>query len=236
MVLDRVIAISVALLIVTGAVTMVSQRAYYDRWYYISEFGAEGLPTEADFKLGFSVLAFGLVLAAWPLRTIRHAANGKRLIVAPWLTTALSGICFVIASQVNCTENCPGLANPEASLRDHLHVWIAIFGFVFGCLTMLLVAIARAGRMRAVTITAAALVAVISGVGGLLSLAGDTSEFGAMFEHVAAGVGLLWLLWAVMSEVSRAHRSLFSEPQQDSRQAPDESTNPQPADPALDQA
>lgn len=235
MVLDRVIAISVALLVVSGAAIMVSQRAHYDRWYYISEFGAEGLPTEADFKLGFSVLAAGILLAAWPLRTIQHTAAGKKLAIVPWITAALAGICFIVASQVNCTENCPGIANPEATMRDQLHVWIAIFGFVFGCLTMLLVAVARSGRMRVVTIVAAGLVAVISGTGGILSLAGSTTEVGAILEHVATGVGLLWLLWTVMSEVSRSQRNLFSEPQQDTRQAPDESTGQRPADPALDQ-
>lgn len=236
MVFERVLALTVALLVVMGATIMVMQRLEHHRWYYISEFGAEGLATEDDFRVGFTTLACGIVLAAWSLRTITRTRGGRRLFVMPWITTLIAGVCFLVASQVNCTENCPGLSNPDATARDLLHVWVAIAGFVFGCITMLLVAAARKGALRAVTVVAAIAIGVISGTGGILSLLRSTSELGAILEHVAAGVGLIWLVWAVISEVGRAQKSFFSEPQPDTRQAPGESTDQPSEDPVLDQA
>ncbi|WP_159456985.1 DUF998 domain-containing protein [Agrococcus casei] len=236
MVFERVLALTVALLVVMGASIMVMQRIYHDRWYYVSEFGAAGLETEEDFKVGFTMLACGILLAAWPLRTVTRTSSGRRLFVMPWMTVGLAGVCFFVASQVNCTESCPSLANPEATTRDLVHVWFAIAGFVFGCLTMLLMAAARKGRLRHVTIVAAIAIGVISGTGGLLSLAGSTSELGAILEHVATGIGLVWLLWAVFSEVGRSQRNFLSELQRDTRRADGESTHQPREDPALDQA
>ena len=117
MVFERVLALTVALLVVMGASIMVMQRIYHDRWYYVSEFGAAGLETEEDFKVGFTMLACGILLAAWPLRTVTRTSSGRRLFVMPWMTVGLAGVCFFVASQVNCTESCPSLANPEAILR-----------------------------------------------------------------------------------------------------------------------
>ena len=235
MVFERVIALTVALLVVMGASIMVVQRLEHDRWYYISEFGAAGLETEEDFKVGFTMLACGLLLAAWSLRTVKRTSGGRRLVIRPWMTIAIAGVCFFVASQVNCTESCPSIANPDATARDLVHVWFAIAGFVFGCLTMLLMAAAKKGRLRQVTIAAALAIGVISGTGGILSLVGSTNELGAILEHVAAGIGLVWLLWAVFSEVGGAQENFLSELRRDTHRADAESTRRPSEDPALDQ-
>lgn len=197
MALERVVALVTVLLLVTGAGMMVAQRAAHDRWYYISEFGARGLSTEADFKLGFTVLSVGFLLAAWPLRRIRTKP------FPAWITIALAASTFIVASQVNCTENCPGLGNPAATARDLVHIWFAIFGFVLGCLAMLQIAFTGSRRFRVVTVVAALAIGIISGTGGLLSLAGSTSELGAIAEHIAAGIGVLWIIGLVLVEANR---------------------------------
>lgn len=205
MAMERVIALMTVLLLLSGAGIMVAQRAAHDRWYYISEFGAQGLTTESDFKMGFTLLAAGFLLAGWPLRRIRTKP------VPAWITIVLSAIAFLVASQVNCTESCPGLGNPEATARDLVHIWFAIFGFVLGCFAMLQIAFTGSRRFRVVTVVAAVSIGVISGTGGLLSLAGSTSELGAIAEHIAAGIGVLWIIGLVLVEANRympdaAHR------------------------------
>ncbi len=197
MALERVVALAVVLLLAGGGGIMVAQRAHHDRWYYISEFGAQGLLTESDFKTGFTMLALGFLLSAWPLRRVRTKP------LPAWITIALAALAFLVASQVNCTENCPGLGNPDATAQDLVHIWFAIFGFVLGCLAMLQIAFTGSRRFRVVTIVAAVLIGVIAGTGGLLSLAGSTSELGAIAEHVAAGIGVLWLMVLVLVESNR---------------------------------
>ena len=197
MVFERLVALSTVLLLVAGAGIMVAQRAVHDRWYYISEFGAAGLASERDFKAGFVMLALGMLLSAWSLRRIRSK---------PWpasITMALAATAFIVASQVNCTEGCPGLGNPDATARDLVHIWFAIAGFVLGCITMLQVAFAAGSRFRAVTVVAMVLVAAVSGTGGILSLLRSSNELGAILEHVATGIGVLWLIVVVLVESSR---------------------------------
>ena len=221
MVFERLVGLSVALLLVSGAGLMVAQRASHERWYYISEFGARGLSTEADFRVGFTMLALGLLLAAWPLRRIRTKPWPV------WGTIALAGVVFLVASQVNCTEGCPGLGNPNASVQDLVHIWFAIAGFVLGCIAMLQIAFTSGRRLRALTLTAMALVAVISSTGGILSLAGSQGEIGAICEHIAAGIGVAWLVLIVLRESTR-----FApiEPRPDTPTAAAGSKHPQPAD------
>lgn len=204
MVFERLVSLAVSLLLVSGAGLMAAQRAVHDRWYYISEFGAAGLESEQDFKAGFTMLAVGLLLSAWPLRRL------KTRLWPVWVTIMLAGIVFLVASQVNCTEGCPGLGAPDATARDLVHIWFAIAGFVLGCIAMLQVAFAAAARFRALTIVALVLVAGSSSAGGILSLMRNSNELGAILEHVAAAIGLVWLVIVVLVESARfaptAHR------------------------------
>lgn len=214
--LPRMVDVTVAVLaiaaLVAGSIIIGVQRASYDRHYYISELGAQGLPTEQGFKVGFTLVCVGIALVAWVVRSLRARAGARARGLALWppaLTLLAASLCFGVASQVNCSDGCPALLSEGSQPRDLVHIGFAIAGFVVGCWAMLQIAAAKDAWLRRASVTAGVLVGAIAAVGGLLSLAQSNTDLGSTLEFVAAGMGVAWLIGVTLVHV--LHRGAVRE-------------------------
>lgn len=190
---DRAVGVVAIVALVVGSVVIGVQRASLDRFLYISEMGAVGLPTEEPFRFGFGCVAVGIGLVAWVVRDVRSRA---RLLSAwpPALSLAASAACFAVASQVNCSEGCPVLLAEGMQLRDLIHISFAVLGFVAGCFAMLQFASARDAWMRRLSVVGGILIGVIAAIGGVISLVRGNTDVGSTMEFVAAAIGVAWLI------------------------------------------
>ena len=102
---------------------------------------------------------------------------------------------FLIASQVTCTSGCPvPRFGPDLSWQDLGHVTAAALAFAFAAWTMLQCAFAVGHRaIRRFSLVAAISVAVIAGVGGLMSVFDFYAWFGSRLEFVATTIGIAWV-------------------------------------------
>jgi hypothetical protein len=180
--------VSAALAIIWIARSTVSQDVY------VSELGATGAPTAKWFQLALLLLVAGGSLVAYAARDIRAAAPLLRAwtpAVSLWVGCGF----FLVASQVTCTAGCPLPVGPTFTWQDLIHTTVAVLAFAAACLAMLQISFSRGSRMLAGFSLAAGLaVAVIAGIGGLLSLARFEAGFGSRLELLATTIAVGWLV------------------------------------------
>jgi hypothetical protein len=185
-------------------------RSTVTRDVYVSELGATGAPTAKWFQLALLLLVAGGSLVAYAARDIRAAAPLLRAwtpAVSLWIGCGF----FLVASQVTCTAGCPLPVGASFTWQDFIHTTVAVLAFTAACLAMLQISFSKGSRMLAGFSLAAGLaVAVIAGIGGLLSLARFEANFGSRLELLATTIAIGWLvvLGAILAvRLARAPRA-----------------------------
>ena len=161
---------------------------------YVSELGAEGAPTAGMFRVALLLIAaggFSIALASG------HVRSRVRLLDrwAPALSLGFAALCFVIASQVTCTANCPvPIADPRSTGQDLTHTVSAVLGFAAACFAMLQVAFAaRLPRVARFSLASCVAVAAITIVGGMLAIVHVATDVGAWLELIGTTVAIAWI-------------------------------------------
>jgi len=178
----------VALAIIWGA------RLTIARALYVSELGAEGMPTAKWFQAALVLIVIGGSAVAWSGRRVRSSVRVLRLwtpAISLWVACAF----FLFASQVTCTQGCPIPYGDTFNLQDFLHTLAAVLAFAAACWAMLQTSFAREHRLlAALSLTTAILVAVIAGTGGLFSLFRFQVVLGSQLEFIATTIAIAWLV------------------------------------------
>lgn len=190
---DAVVTVIATACLVAGAVVIGHARAAADRFLYISELGAIGMPTAAQFQVGFVLVIAGILLVAVVLRDVRTRLPLLRR-WAPAAALVTAGALFLVAAAVPCSMGCPSLLTDAAQWRDWVHIVAAVLAFVAGCLAMLQFATARDRWVARLSTVGGLAVGIIAAVGGIISLARGNTDVGSTLEYVAAGIGVAWLI------------------------------------------
>lgn len=186
---------AVGCLLVSAALAIIwIARSTVQRDLYVSELGAVGEPTAGWFRVALLLVVAGGSLIALAARDIRSVAPILRLwtpAVSLWVGCGF----FLVASQVTCTANCPLPVGPTFTWQDFVHTTVAVLAFSAACWAMLQVSFASGNRMLArFSFACGCLVAVVAGVGGILSLARFQAAFGSRLELIATTVAIGWLI------------------------------------------
>ncbi len=192
--LEIVIAILGCVLVVVALAIIWTARLSVSRELYVSELGAEGMPTARWFQVALLLIVAGGTAIAWSGRAVRSRVRG----LAAW-TPAISlwVACgfFLFASQVTCTAGCPLPYGSTFNLQDFLHTLAAVLAFVAACWAMLQSSFAHDHRvLAAFSGTVGILVAVIAATGGLFSLFRFEVVLGSRMEFVATTLAIAWLV------------------------------------------
>ncbi|MEJ5945323.1 DUF998 domain-containing protein [Pseudokineococcus basanitobsidens] len=175
------------------AVLWVARLQVDGEGVYVSQLGADGMPTAAAFNTALLALAVGGGLVAWSVRGHRACEP----LLRTWSTSAtLAAAClaFAAASRVTCTAGCPVPLTTGATAQDLVHTSSAVVGFGAAAWAMLQVGWSACSRaLRRASRGAAAAVGGAAAAGGLLSVAGLGTDVGAALEHLATTVAVLWL-------------------------------------------
>ncbi|MFB2599574.1 DUF998 domain-containing protein [Herbiconiux sp. P17] len=164
------------------------------RFVYVSELGATGEPTAEVFRWGLVLVAVAAMLVALCAPRLRPSVRWLA-VASPAAVLAGSAIAFGVASQITCTVGCPLPVGPAFTWQDLIHTSCAVLGFAGAAFVMLQVATDEAFRALArFSLVSAIAVAVIAGVGGLLSLFRFGTQVGGVLELVATTIALLWLV------------------------------------------
>jgi hypothetical protein len=164
------------------------------RFVYVSELGATGEPTAEVFRWGLVLIAAAALIVAICAPRLRPRVRWLA-VVPPAAVLAGSALAFGVASQITCTVGCPLPVGSAFTWQDLIHTTCAVLGFAGAAFVMLQVAADRTFRALArFSLISAIAVAVIAGVGGLLSLLRFGTQVGGVLELVATTVALLWLV------------------------------------------
>ncbi len=183
-------------------------RSTVHRDLYVSELGAVGEPTAGWFRVALLLIVVGGSLIAFAARDIRSAAPILRL-WTPAISLWVGCGFFLIASQVTCTKYCPLPVGPSFTWQDFVHTTVAVLAFSAACWAMLQTSLMSGNRMlAAVSLACGCVVAVVAGVGGILSLARFQAAFGSRLELLATTVAIGWLVLLGAFLVARLARLL----------------------------
>ncbi len=181
-------------LVVVALVIIWAARLSIPRALYVSELGAEGMPTAKWFQAALLLIVVGGSAIAWAGRRVRSKARILRAwapAVSLWIACGL----FLFASQVTCTAGCPLPYGDTFNLQDFLHTLAAVLAFAAACWAMLQSSFAQNHRVLAIFSRATGIaVAVIAGTGGLFSLFRFQVAFGSQLEFVATTLAIAWLV------------------------------------------
>lgn len=204
-------AIGGGVLVVVATVLIWAARLSLGKNSYVSGLGATGEVTAPVFNAALLMVAVGGLCVAVAVRHVavcegsRRRRSWVRLLLVPWLLLGLSSLCFLVASRVTCTYECPIPSSPLFTVQDAVHISFAVLGFAFACLAMIGSAIgSRLRAIRRLSWFAGSAVAVIAGVGGLLSLAEVGQRVGSWLEFAAMTIALFWLVAYGLAEVLAA--------------------------------
>jgi heme A synthase len=192
---DVVASLAGAALVSTALVLIVVARILYGgTGVYVSELGATGAPTARIFEVALLLIVAGGASVAFAGRDIR-----SRLIVlalwAPSISIWISCGFFLVASQVTCKYQCPLPTLSPFDLQDFTHITCAVVAFLAACWAMLQCSFAEHHRvLRRFSLTMAIAVGVISGLGGILSLAQFDTDLGANAELTATALAIAWVV------------------------------------------
>lgn len=204
----EIAAAIVGCVLVAAALAIIwAARLSIPRELYVSELGAEGMPTAKWFEAALLLIVVGGSAIAWAGRRVRSRLR----VLAAW-TPAISlwigcGF-FLFASQVTCTSGCPLPYGDTFNLQDFLHTLAAVLAFAAACWAMLQSSFAKGHRVLAVfSGLTGILVAVIAGTGGMLSLLKFQQAFGSRLEFVATTLAIAWLIVFGVTLAARAIRT-----------------------------
>ncbi|MBX3100380.1 MAG: DUF998 domain-containing protein [Salinibacterium sp.] len=187
-------SIAGCLLVLVALVVIWVARLSIPRALYVSELGAQGMPTARWFEIALLLVVVGGSAVAWAGRRVRSNARGLRAwtpAVSLWIACGL----FLFASQVTCTAGCPLPYGVTFNLQDFLHTLAAVLAFAAACWAMLQSSFAHNHRVLALfSRTTGIGVAIIAGAGGLLSLFRYQVVFGSQLEFVATTLAIAWLI------------------------------------------
>lgn len=183
-----------SLLVLTALGIIWGARFTIPRELYVSELGAQGMPTAEWFRAALLLIVVGGALVAWAGRDVRSRVRLLALwtpAVSLWIGCGL----FLFASQVTCTPGCPLPYGDTFTWQDFSHTLAAVLAFAAACWAMLQSAFAQGHRVLAIlSATTGVLVAVIAATGGLFSLFRFQQELGSRMEFVATTLAIAWLV------------------------------------------
>lgn len=161
---------------------------------YVSELGGTGASTARQFETALLLVVAGGALVAFAGKDVRSRIR----ILAIWTPAVSIWIAcgfFLVASQVTCRAGCPLPTISPFDWQDFTHITCAVLAFVAACVAMLQTAFAVDHRVLArFSLTIAISVAVISGLGGILSLARFDTEVGGYAEFTATTLAIAWVI------------------------------------------
>ncbi|HTL41768.1 MAG TPA: DUF998 domain-containing protein [Pseudolysinimonas sp.] len=190
---SRAAAFGGILAVLAALVIIWAARLTIPRDLYVSELGAQGMPTAKWFQAALVLIVVGGTAIGWAGRGIRSRPRILNL-WRPSATLFVSCGFFLVASQVTCTAGCPVPYGPRFTWPDFIHTTAAVIAFGAAVLTILQCAFAVGHRaLRVFSLIAAISVAVIAGAGGLMSLLDFYPTFGSRLEFVATTIGLAWI-------------------------------------------
>jgi hypothetical protein len=214
---DRVLAGVGVVAVVAALVIIWVARVGIPRDVYVSELGADGMPTARWFQVALVTLVVGGTLIAVAARRIRAAVR----VLGAWAPTAtllVACALFLLASQVPCTSGCPVPYGPLFTWQDFTHTTSAVIAFAAAAWAMLQCSFAAGHRvLRRFSLLASLSVATIAGAGGLMSLFNWNAGFGSHLEFVATTIGIAWiaalgLFLAVSPSATHGGEELVREP------------------------
>ncbi len=191
---EVVAALIGCLLVVAALVIIWGARLSIPRELYVSELGAEGMPTAVWFEAALLLVVAGGASIAWAGRRVRSRLRGLALwtpAISLWVACGF----FLFASQVTCTASCPLPYGATFNLQDFMHTLAAVLAFVAACWAMLQSSFAHDHRvLSAFSGTVGVLVGVIAATGGLFSLFRFQVVLGSRLEFVATTLAIGWLV------------------------------------------
>lgn len=194
-VVDVVASLLGAALVAAALVLIFVARADYGgASVYVSELGATGAPTARMFEVALLLIVVGGSLVAFAGKDIR---SRLRLLAlwAPAVSIWIACGFFLVASQVTCRLGCPLPTLSPFDAQDFTHITCAVIAFLAACWAMLQSAFAHDHRVLSrFSLTMAIAVGVISGLGGILSLAQFDTEIGANAELTATTLAIGWVV------------------------------------------
>jgi Protein of unknown function (DUF998) len=193
--LDIVASLTGAILIATALVLIwVSRVQFGGADVYVSELGATGASTARQFEVALLLVVAGGALVAFAGKDVRSRLR----VLAVWTPAVSIWIAcgfFLAASQVTCEAGCPLPTLSPFDWQDLTHITCAVVAFAAACLAMLQTAFAVDHRRLArFSLTIAIAVAVISGLGGILSLARFATLLGGYAEFTATTLAIAWVV------------------------------------------
>lgn len=194
-VLDVATSLIGAALVATALILIVVARVKYGGMsVYVSELGATGAPTARMFEVALLLIVAGGSLVAFAGKDIRSRLRLLALwtpAVSIWVACGF----FLVASQVTCKLGCPLPTLSPFDAQDFTHITCAVIAFLAACWAMLQSAFANNHKVLSrFSLTAAIAVGVISGLGGILSLAQFDTNIGANAELTATVIAIAWIV------------------------------------------
>ncbi|HEX4056775.1 MAG TPA: hypothetical protein VHX87_00490 [Galbitalea sp.] len=197
-VIDVVASILGAALVSTALVLIwIARVSYVDipgAGVYVSELGATGVPTARMFEVALLLIVAGGSLIAFAGKDIRARLRVLALwtpAVSIWISCGF----FLVASQVTCRYLCPLPTLSPFDAQDFTHITCAVLAFLLACWAMLQCSFAEHHRvLRGFSLSMAIAVGVISGIGGILSLARLDTNIGANAELTATTLAIAWVV------------------------------------------
>lgn len=187
------VAGALGILLVTVALVVIwIARLGVPRDVYVSELGAQGMPTAPAFMIALLLIVAGGALVGFAGRAVRSRPPVLRVwrpAVSLWVACAF----FLVASQVTCTAGCPLPVGATFTWQDLVHTTCAVLAFAAACWAMLQCSFAVGHPLLArVSLAASLAVAAVAGAGGILSLARWQTGLGGRLELVATTVAIGW--------------------------------------------
>ena len=182
--------------LVTAALVLIliARVEYGGSAVYVSELGATGAPTARMFEVALLLIVAGGALVAFAGRDVRSRVR----ILKAWTPAVSIWIAcgfFLVASQVTCQYGCPLPTLSPFDTQDFTHITCAVLAFLAACWAMLQTSFAHDHRvLRRFSLAMAIAVGVISGLGGILSLAQFATDIGANAELTATILAVAWVV------------------------------------------
>ncbi len=193
--MTRAAALGGAALVLVALVLIWLARVAAGRDVYVSELGADGMPTAGGFRAALVFLVVGGLLIAAATRDLRARAR----ILALWppaLTLVASCVGFLVTAAVPCTSGCPVPVPFSAAFtwQDFTHTGVAVLAFAAASWAMLQCsAVPEAPALRRLSLACAIAVAVVAATGGMMSVFGWNTNVGSRLEYVATSIGVAWI-------------------------------------------
>lgn len=182
------------LIAVALALIWIGRFQYGGTEVYVSELGASGASTAREFEIALLLVVAGGALVAFAGKDVRSRFRVLSF-WAPAVSIWIACGFFLVASQVTCRYGCPLPTLSPFDSQDFTHIACAVLAFVAACVAMVQTAFAVGHRVLARFSLAIAIgVALISGLGGILSLARFDTELGGYAEFTATTLAIAWVI------------------------------------------